>query len=88
MRPIPEFTIKQANRQDGFKSAQPGLPGCSGANVNQQGNSRGPGRKAHAANPRATASRASRPGPPRRSASEFQQEALPLTRRSTIDVDD
>jgi hypothetical protein len=45
-RPIPEFTIRQANRQGRFQNSRParfakGRGG--GPNMNQQGNSRGPG---------------------------------------------
>ena len=44
-RPIPEFTIRQANRQGRFQNPRAArfAQGRSGANVNQQGNSRGPG---------------------------------------------
>jgi hypothetical protein len=44
-RPIPEFTIRQANRQGRFQNPRAArfAKGRSGPNANQQGNSRGPG---------------------------------------------
>jgi hypothetical protein len=44
-RPIPEFTIRQASRQGRFQNSRAArfAKGRGGANMNQQGNSRGPG---------------------------------------------
>jgi hypothetical protein len=44
-RPIPEFTIRQANRQGRFQNSRAArfAKGRGGPNMNQHGNSRGPG---------------------------------------------